>query len=54
MRNSTYTFGFPIHNIEAFPRRTVPHGGFAAIQDDIAGRRICNLKSAVLLLTFYL
>jgi putative endonuclease len=29
-------WGIPIHNIAAFRCRTVPHGGFAAVQDDIA------------------
>jgi len=25
-------------SVEAFDRRTVPHAGFAAVQDDIAGK----------------
>jgi hypothetical protein len=34
----TMQLGIPAYGIEAFGRRTVPHGGFAAVQDDIATR----------------
>jgi hypothetical protein len=29
------TLRIPVHNIKASRFRTVPHGGFAAVQDDI-------------------
>jgi hypothetical protein len=32
--------GIPVYDIEAFGRRTVPHGGFATVQNDIATRAL--------------
>jgi hypothetical protein len=38
-RYAACTQGIPVHNIKASRCRTVPHGGFAAVQDDDRGWR---------------
>lgn len=43
-RYAACTQGIPVHNIKASRCRTVPHGGFAAVQDDDHGWRVVPVR----------